>query len=355
MATIHLPSGEIPRQDFAGGNIYVGNNTTVKTTAGNPSRVTGSDVVMSGVRFVGDGVRRDGNLAGLDINNCTFDGCRVAVEVNGGSDVMVFKSTFVRNGNTSWFSNVSGVWWQNNDIGPDVGYGIKIFGDSTNNRNWTVRRNHFFDNGPDRMAIEMQGACVDWIIEENLIERWRYGPNKSDNDHTLLISAPMAKAGGPGIVRRNAVLGKKPKSSSGDGPWQDGAPAALEIGGTSTLVEQNLFQGAGVGITCTDRDGTASVTLKNNRVLDVFTIWNKNASSQTVNLVGFNGDGQLDWTLDWLRSVVGRNPTGTTPPVDPPVDTSLEARVKALEEAVKAHADRLSIHDAKFSGMKAAL
>lgn len=316
--TISLPAGEISMRTFAAGNVYVAHasGTTIKTTAGNPSRVVGSVVTLRGIRFIGDGVRRDGNLVGLTIEDCTFDGCRVAVEVNGGSGVTVCKSTIIRCSWSSWFSNVSSVLWENNDV-TQVGYGIKLFGDSDANTGWMIRRNHFFDNGPDRMAIEIQGACRNWLVEENLVERWRYGPNKTDNDHTLLISAPMAKAAGPGMVRRNAVLGQKPRSSTGDGPWQNGAPAALEIGGTSTIVEQNLFSGAGVGITCTDKDGPASVTLKNNRIVDVFGVWNKDKDSQLVTLVGFNGDGTLDWSIDELRSKIGRNPTAPPPATQP--------------------------------------
>lgn len=345
MSIINLASGVLPAQAFTENNVYVGNNTVVNGL----SRVTGNNVELRGIKFTNGGVRRDGKLSGLIVDGCDLADTRVGVEVNGGSNVTIRKSLFQKCSQPTWIADVSDLSIINNEL-TQCGYGFKVFGDSGANKNWLAKWNHIHHCGPDFMGFEFQGQCANWAIDENLIELLTFGPTLENNDHSLLISAPMAKANGPGFVRRNAVLGKKPKGPGYPDAWINGAPAILEIGGTNTLVESNLFDGGGVGVTCTDRDGPATVTLRDNRIVNVYTTWNKNAASQVVTLQGFNGDGPLPWTLEALRKLVGRSPGSSVPVPDPvPTIDQLKTEIIGLKADNIAKGTEIALLNGKIS------
>lgn len=316
-ATITLPAGPANVAEFTAGNVYVGTpgKTTITSTA--PSRVTGSNVTVRGVKFITGGIRRDGDFSTLLIDNCEFESARVGVEIHGGSGVTIRQSRFSKCNFTSWIVDQKDLLIESNES-DGVGYGWKVFGDSQDNRNWTARLNLIKNCGPDFMAFEWQGACRNWVIEDNLIELIKFGPNLADNDHSLIISAPMAKSVGPGAIRRNTVICQKPKGPGYPDAWINGPPAIVEAGGTDTVVEKNILIGGGVGITVTDKDGTASVTIRNNRVSDVYSVHNKDSATQVVTATNNGASVDVGFTIESLRAKVGRAgsslPQGNPPP-----------------------------------------
>lgn len=324
---ITLPAGPLARQDFQPGRVYVGNGTIIRTQRGNPSKILGSNVTIRGVRFEGDGLRRDGLHDGLIVEDCEFVDCRVGVEVNAGFNVTIRRNLFERCSFAAWLSDQRQLLIERNEV-RNCGYGFKAFGDSAGNRSWIAKHNWIHDCGPDFMAIEWQGVCSDWLIEGNLIERIAVGPAASDNDHSLLLSAPMDR-GVRGVIRSNAVLGRQPRGQGWPAQWESGIPALIEAGGDQTLIEGNILDGGGVGITITDRVGSCDVTLRNNLITRVFAVWNRNAG-QTVRLEGANGPGaSVPMTVDQIRQMAGRaQPPATGPATAPAADPIVEIVIR---------------------------
>lgn len=320
---IRLPEGTGSVTEFKGGNEYIGvpGKTTLKGTA--PIRVTGSNVKISGITFDTNGIRRDGNLTGLTVEDCNFNAARVGVEVNGGTNVTIRRSGFDRCSFPTWIADVSNLLIESSDI-TECGYGFKVFGDNPNNKNWTGRNNYIRDCPNDFMAFEWQGACDGWELSGNFIERIRFGATLDSNDHSLLISAPMAKAKN-GRVINNVVLGQKPRDAGYPGSWVNGHPLLLEIGGDNTLVENNMFIGGGTAISVTDKDGACSVLARNNLVKDTYRIWNKDKETQAVTVQNTADGVNVGYTIEAARKSAGRIPVVSIPPATQPDPTPTPA------------------------------
>lgn len=316
MAQIILPAGDIAPLEFTAGNEYVGTPGKTRIKSPTPLRVTGGNVILRGITFDSNGVRRDGNMAGLRIDNCEMRNARVGVEVNGGAGVTILNCLWDGCSFPTWISDQQDLLVESNEV-RNCGYGIKVFGDSTSNKNWIARKNWIHDCPKDFMAFEWQGACDGWAITSNVIERIGFGPLFADNDHSLIISAPMDKAKN-GAVYENVVLGQKPRDGGYPGAWINGHPLLLEIGGDATAVRQNIFDGGGKAIAVTDKVGSCSIKLENNLIRNCYHIWSKDAANQVVSLVGTNdATTALPFTADQKRAQAGRYGQ-TTPPVDPP-------------------------------------
>jgi hypothetical protein len=352
--TKELPSGIISADNFVQDTTYVANSagTTIRGAGPDkPSFILGSNVTLSGINFTNGGIKRDKSDAiNTWVYNCSFSACRNGIELWGSKQFFVRGCLFKNCNSPTWIGDTSDLTIENCEL-TEVGYGLKVFGDSSGNKNIIIRRNYIHDCGMDFMIIELQGAKDGWIVEENLGERLAYGGAMVDNDHSLVMSLPCAKSKN-GVIRGNIVHAKKPRGSGYPDAWINGAPAVLEMGGDNTLVQSNWFDGGGVGMTCTDKDlaqGStifASIILSNNLVTNCFTVWNKNHDKQTVTEKGTNGpsapppSGFTSWSAyeTWLRSVVGRgnmvNPTPvpTPTPVPGPVAKSIKSVVVAYSD-----------------------
>lgn len=357
---INLPAGPVSAMEFKAGNTYVGTpGKTVINAASksSPLKVTGSNVILKNFAINGGGIRRDGNFAGLTIDNVEIRNAHVALEVNGGSDVSLRNSLLEKCDYASWINDMSNLAIESNEV-REVSYGVKCFGDSPNNRNRAWRKNWVHDCGPDFMAMELQGAGDGFAIEDNVVERIRFGPNKVDNDHSLIVSAPMDKWRN-GQITGNVIIGQKPRDAGDPGSWMNGHPLLLEAGGENVLIENNLLDGGGTGISVTDQAGGCSVTLKNNKIVNTYRTWNKSAG-QSVTLIGTNDASTvLPFTVEQKRAAAGRHaadaPTPAPTPTPAPAPTTdpaiadlagrvdemqkridgLEARFTAVSEAAK--------------------
>jgi hypothetical protein len=346
---VNLPAGVLGVYEFTGGNTYVGNSagTTFKGTS--PLRISGSNVVIRNISFDGNGIIRDApGLSGLLLENVEIRNAHVAMQVNGGSGVTLRNSLIEKCDFPTWIADVSNLLIEQNELRNCNTYGFKVFGNSGANKTWTARRNWIHDCGPDFMAFEWQGQCQDWRIVQNLVEKIRFGPNFADNDHSLLCSAPMAFSPGPGLIAGNAIIGKQPRDGGYPGAWMNGHPAIAEAGGTGTVIENNIFDGGGVGVTVTDKDGPASVTIRNNRIVNVWTIWNQD--QKTTQTVTATNNGAIDpgFTVDSLRALVGRNPSpvivpppATLPAPGPTTNLADYLTVVQQRDAVAAERDSL--------------
>jgi hypothetical protein len=342
MSQITFPASAIGAVEFKDGNEYVGVAGQTRIKSPDLSRVTGSNVKISNVIFEQGGIRRDGGgLANLVLENVEFRDIarRPSIEVNGGGAVTIRKALWENCDQASWIGDMINLLIESVEL-RGVGYGLKCFGDSSGNRN-RVYRNFWIHNcGPDFMALELQGAGIGCTLEYGLIEDIAAGPSKVDNDHSLILSAPLDKWTGVKIYRV-AVLGKKPRDAEDPGSWINGHPALLEAGGgdpgSETVIEECLLDGGGTGVTVTDRAGPCRVRLKNNRIRNVYRNWNRSTTSQEVVLEGQNdANTPLPWTLEQLRAVVGRSGASPPPPTTtpPPVDPAITDRLTKLESAV---------------------
>jgi hypothetical protein len=336
---INLPEGVFGAREFTAGNTYVGVPGKTIFKGSGVLKVTGNNVTLRNFTCDGFGIRRDGNLSGLVIDNVEIRNAGVAVEINGGSDVTIRNCLMERCNYATWIGDMSNLLVEFNEA-REVGYGFKAFGDSGANKNRTWRNNWVHDCGPDFMAFELQGACDGWNLIDNVVERIRFGPTLESNDHSLIVSVPMAKSRN-GTIRGNAFLGAKPKGAGYPNAWINGHPAIVEAGGDSTLIDTNLVDGGGVGITITDGDGPCSVTLKNNRIANNYGNWNRSAQ-QNVMLVGTNdATTALPFTVEQKRAAAGRNkalaptpePDNTPPPATLPSD--VVARLDQLEKGMR--------------------
>jgi hypothetical protein len=326
--TIQLASGVIAPPAVQAGKIYVGNNTTIKGAS--PWRINASNVEIRNVTLDGVGVRRDGDLSNLLLENLEIRNTLVAMEINGGRGATMRNCLVERCGYVTWISDTSDLMVENNEIREmqfgDTRYGVKAFGNSSANRNRVFRRNWIHDCGPDFMAFELQAACDGWSVLDNVVDRLRFGPNKTDNDHSLVLSAPMSLAKN-GRIAGNVIIAKKPRDSGDPGAWINGAPAIIEAGGDNTIIENNILIGGGVGITVTDKDGPASVTIRNNQISEVYGIWNKDSTSQTVNASNNGPNVDVGYTIEQKRAQAGRNvgslPQGNPPPAPTTIPVNL--------------------------------
>lgn len=189
------------------------------------------------------------------------------------------------------------------------------------------------------MAFELQGFCTGWQVVRNLVQNIRFGPLKSDNDHSLLMSLPM-DLGADGLVSGNAVLGQKPRDAGDPGSWINGHPLLMEIGGDNTLVKDNLFMGGGTACSITDRVGSCSVTFENNLIRDTYRGCEKNTATQVMKFIGSNNASTvLLWTLAQLLSEVGLK-TVQLPPI---VETVPKSELIKVQEALSSMTARLAM------------
>lgn len=335
MSTINLPSGLNLVASFEAGNTYIGTESKTIFDKSVPVPVKGDGIVVKNCTFLTGGIRRDGALSSLVLENNIFRGCHVAVENNQANGLTIRSCLFDHCGITTWISDMSNLLIEQNEV-VECDYGFKAFGDSTANKNRIYQRNWIHDCTEDFMAFELQGACDGWQVLENLVERIRFGPLRADNDHSLLISAPMDKSRN-GVVRSNLILGQRPKGPTGDDPWINGHPLLLEIGGDNTLVENNLLDGGGKGVQLTDKVGSCSVTLRNNLIRNVYAAYGKDTAIQVLKLEGVNDStAKLDFTENTLRKLVGRS--ATSPPIQPSEVEQLRTQLQVViaADAVKA-------------------
>lgn len=353
-ADTYIASGEI---SVAPGAVVTGNGSTV-IKASSFIRAAGANVTFRNLTFdfSGFGLRRDGDFAELTIDNCIVRGARVGLEANGGSKITVRNTLFDRCQFTTWMADQANLLLENNEV-TECGYGFKVFsGNAALAKSWAALNNWIHDCPNDFMAFEWQGVCQLWVLQGNLIERIRFGPQAHHNDHSLLMSVPMDR-GVIGIIRNNAILGQKPKSANE--PWTNGHPLLIEAGGDNTMIEGNILDGGGTAIGVTDKSGSCSVIIRNNRVANVWRVWSKDAASQVVTVQGQNdANTATPMTVDQIRAVAGRNKTQQPPP-DPDPDPQpgpdpRDARIAELEQQRAQDLASIAEKDRRLNNAKAA-
>ncbi len=310
-----------------------------KLPSGDLLWVRGDNVVFDGVTFDGGGVFRDEKRKNLTFQNVTFKNTgfgerKAAITGNNCFGLTVKRCLFDACSWVTWLGDEQDILFENNDI-VHCGYGMKVFGNSTTNKNWVARYNYTRDCGPDFMAYEWQGFCTDFLLELNLTERIVLGPSMVDNDHSLVHSLPMAMSDRNGKVRFNVFYGAKPSGNIFH-------PMAFEVGGgmkgnpnAESLYESNYIDGCNVAFAATDKNDSCRVRLKNNFVQNANRLWNNDGPNQEVILEGANGTdapapmGFASWDLfiAELRKRVGRTggitPTPIPPVVIPPTQPSI--------------------------------
>lgn len=300
-----------------------------KTADGPLVRQTGDNILLQGVSLDGGGFLRHGNLSGtvldnIEVRNPAQDRPQTnGLSIIGGRNTVIKNSLFEKCPSPVWIGDTQDLTLESNEL-RFCAYGFKVFGDSTTNRNWTGRKNWVHDCPNDFMAFEWQG-CVDGVIlEDNFVEKIAVGPTAAHNDHSLLVSLPLDKAKNIN-VRRNTVLGVRYVNGVGH-------PMSFECGGENAVYSENYVAGGNVAFAVTDRVGACSVTINNNRVENMNTLWNKSSSTQVVTLTGMNGPATaLSWdvnrgrprrggTFDGTKVTDGATPVPPDPtPIPPPV------------------------------------
>ena len=342
MAVIQLPSGVIPRMQFASGNEYVGNNTIIQNNSTGANEWAGkienaSNVTVRNVTFAGNGIHVF-NVNGVKLIDVTIRDCQRERDNHqgfcGGSlqGVLLQGVQWTNCRWAMWADRANNVS-QLDSVTEDCGYGTKIQL-RNGSRNVTIQR-CLYRRLVATMGAEIQGDDPD-IEGVYLFDNAYVLPVLHDDDnqnkHAFAWSLPMAKARKV-YAERNYSSGAR----NGDGrtssqQWR-GLRQAHEVGGTGPTHRNNWIEDLNDPGSITTSTGVQCYENFVRRCVEPFNYGNDAPSPGDV--VRDNNDQQS------LPLIGGWTLVGKVPPivdggvvVPPPVDetAALKLKIAVLED-----------------------
>jgi len=191
---------------------------------------------------------------------------------------------------------IYGYYWDgltiaNNElVNGNQGMHLDTLGDNSS-KNLLIEQNYI--SGMRRMGVEYQGAGINTIVQDNYYENPVLSSVQSENNDVMAFSVIADRSIGT-IARRNTVIA--PQRPDG---W--GVRVGFEIGGDNALVEQNYIVGTQYCVSGNDYNGSSSVTVRNNRVINTL-----NGPFGRLTSISNNGPAVvLNWDINRVKP--GRN------------------------------------------------
>lgn len=286
--------------------IHIGRNGATidghDNTDGYVWKVSGSNVRIVGMNFVGGGVYFDdefnaneqhlifGNTFGLDTSGSFQDGLTI---YQGIDDTIIAHNRFHNHSGFGIYADLDVAGFNNlqisNNVFEDLDAGIHLDTDEAESFNLLVEQNRM--TGIKAQGFEFQGTVSDDVGKaEDAIFQDNYfaSPNNdADPASSYGFTIPFDRADATIVVRRNVVLGDKE------------VQIGFEIGGDDTLVEDNYVNGVWHVVAHNDKHGTTTATVQNNRFVNFGKGPEKLNPSGT--LVATNNGPNVSLTWDYQR------------------------------------------------------